>query len=131
MESILSLVATFIAIVAILAINHIVYKREKTLLEINEKYKKLFNYSLEDCVELRRLVVSTDKEKQAYKKAINDCIENFNKVYSNTKLSFDEANCAFVIEDIDVNDSLPTEEEITQHDEKDNENQQPIQCVTP
>ena len=122
MEFILSLAAVLIAFVAMLAINYVVYKREKTLLEINEKYKKFFNYSLEDCVELKRLVVSTDKEKQAYKKAIDDCIENFNKVYSNTKLHFDEDKCAFVIEDIDVDDNLPTEEEITQQNEKDNEN---------
>ena len=122
MEFILSLAAVLIAFVAMLAINYVVYKREKTLLEINEKYKKFFNYSLEDCVELKRLVVSTDKEKQAYKKAIDDCIENFNKVYSNTKLHFDEDKCAFVIEDIDVDDNLPTEEEITQQNENDDEN---------
>ena len=122
MEFILSLAAVLIAFVAMLAINYVVYKREKTLLEINEKYKKFFNYSLEDCVELKRLVVSTDKEKQAYKKAIDDCIENFNKVYSNTKLHFDEDKCAFVIEDIDVNDSLSTEEEIIQQNENNNEN---------
>ena len=122
MEFILSVVAMLVAFVAMLAINYVVYKREKTLLEINEKYKKFFNYSLEDCVELKRLVVSTDKEKQAYKKAIDDCIENFNKVYSNTKLHFDEDKCAFVIEDIGVNDSLPTEEEIIQQNENNNEN---------
>lgn len=122
MEFILSVVAMLVAFVAMLAINHIVYKREKTLLEINEKYKKLYNLSLEDCVELRRLVVSIDEEKVAYKKAIYDCIENFNRVYSNTKLHFDEDKCAFVIEDIDVNDSLPTEEEITQQNEKEDEN---------
>ena len=122
MEFILSLAAVLIVFVAMLAINYVVYKREKTLLEINEKYKKFFNYSLEDCVELKRLVVSTDKEKQAYKKAIDDCIENFNKVYSNTKLHFDEDKCAFVIEDIDVDDNLPTEEEITQQNENDDEN---------
>ena len=123
MEFILSLAAVLIAFVAMLAINYVVYKREKTLLEINEKYKKFFNYSLEDCVELKRLVVSTDNKKEAYKKAIDDCIENFNKVYSNTKLHFDEDKCAFVIEDIDVNDSLPTEEEITQQNENKDENQ--------
>ena len=122
MEFILSLAAVLIVFVAMLAINYVVYKREKTLLEINEKYKKFFNYSLEDCVEFKRLVVSTDKEKQAYKKAIDDCIENFNKVYSNTKLHFDEDKCAFVIEDIDVDDNLPTEEEITQQNENDDEN---------
>ena len=122
MEFILSLAAVLIAFVAMLAINYVVYKREKTLLEINEKYKKFFNYSLEDCVELKRLVVSTDKEKQAYKKAIEDCIENFNRVYSNTKLHFDEDKCAFVIEDINMGDSLTTEEEITQQTENNDEN---------
>ena len=65
MEFILSLTTMLIAFVAMLAINYVVYKREKTLLEINEKYKKFFNYSLEDCVELKRLVVSTDNEKEA------------------------------------------------------------------
>ena len=126
MEFILSLAAVLIAFVAMLAINYVVYKREKTLLEINEKYKKFFNYSLEDCVELKRLVVSTDKEKQAYKKAIDDCIENFNKVYSNTKLHFDEEKCAFVIEDINVDNSLTTEEEMTQQTKNNDENQQSI-----
>ena len=126
MEFILSLVAAFVAMVGFLALCLIVYQREKTLLEINEKYNKLYNLSLEECAELRRLVVSTDKEKQAYKKAIDDCIENFNKVYSNTKLSFDEDKCAFVIEDIDVDDSLPTEEEITQQTKNNDENQQSI-----
>lgn len=108
----------------VLAINYIIYKREKTLLEINEKYKKLYDCSLDDCVELRELVVSTDNEKEAYRKAIDDCIEMFNATYSNTRLSFDEAKCAFVIEDIDVDDSLPTEEKkITQQDENKDENQ--------
>lgn len=122
MEFILSLTTMLIAFVAMLAINYVVYKREKALLEINEKYKKFFNYSLEDCVELKRLVVSTDKEKQAYKKAIDDCIENFNRIYSNTKLHFDEDKCAFVIEDINMGDSLTTEEEITQQTENNDEN---------
>ena len=122
MEFILSLAAMFVMAAVVLAINYVVYKREKTLLEINEKYKKFFNYSLEDCVELKRLVVSTDEEKEAYRKAINDCIEMFNATYSNTKLSFDEAKCAFVIEDIDVDDNLPTEEEITQKTENNDEN---------
>ena len=126
MEFILSLTTMLIAFVAMLAINYVVYKREKTLLEINEKYKKFFNYSLEDCVELKRLVVSTDNEKEAYKKAIYDCIENFNRVYSNTKLHFDEDKYAFIIEDINVNDNLLTEEEITQQNEKEDENQQSI-----
>ena len=121
-DFILVLVAMLVAFVAMLAINHIVYKREKTLLEINEKYKKFYNLSLEECVELKSLLVSTDKEKEAYKKAIYDCIENFNRVYSNTKLHFDDDKCAFVIEDVDVDDSLPTEEEINEQNEKDNEN---------
>ena len=123
MEFILSVVAMLVAVIAMLAINHIIYMREKILLEINEKYKRFYNRSLDDCVELERLVVSTDNEKEAYKKAICDCIENFNRVYSNTKLHFDEDKCAFVIEDIDVNDSLPTKEEITQQNENNNENQ--------
>ena len=119
-------ILVLVAFVAMLAINHIIYKREKTLLEINEKYKKFYNLSLEECVELKSLLVRTEKEKEAYKKAIYDCIENFNRVYSNTKLSFDEELCAFIVEDIDVDDSLPTEEEITPQNEKDNENQQSI-----
>ena len=123
MEFILSLMTAFVAMVGLLALSYIVYQREKTLLEINEKYKKFYNLSLEDCVELKRLVVSIDEEKVAYKKAIDDCIEMFNATYSNTRLSFDEAKCAFVIEDIDVDDSLPTEEEITQQNEKEDENQ--------
>ena len=122
MEFILSLLAMLVVFVVMLAINYVVYKREKTLLEINEKYKRFYNRSLDDCVELRELVVSTDNEKEAYRKAIDDCIENFNRVYSNTRLSFDEAKCAFVIEDIDVDDSLTTEKEITQENEKEDEN---------
>ena len=122
MEFILSLLAMLAMAVVVLAINYIIYKREKTLLEINEKYKKLYDCSLEDCVELRELVVSTDEEKEAYRKAIYDCIEMFNATYSNTKLSFDEENRAFVIEDIGVDDNLPTEEEITQQNENNNEN---------
>ena len=122
MEFILSLAAAFVAMAGMLALSYIVYQREKTLLEINEKYKRFYNRSLDDCVELRELVVSTDNEKEAYRKAINDCIENFNATYSNTRLSFDEEKYAFVIEDIDVDDNLPTEEEITQQNEKQDEN---------
>ena len=122
MEFILSLAAMLIVFVAMLAINYVVYQREKTLLEINEKYKRFYNRSLEECVELKSLLVSTDNEKEAYRKAIDDCIEMFNATYSNTRLSFDEAKCAFVIEEIDVDDSLPTEEEITQQTENNNEN---------
>ena len=126
MEFILSLAAMLVVFVAMLAINYIVYKREKTLLEINEKYKRFYNRSLDDCVELRKLVVRIDEEKVAYKKAIYDCIEMFNATYSNTRLSFDEEKCAFVIEDINMGDSLTTEEEITQQTENNNENQQSI-----
>ena len=122
MEFILSVVAMLIAVIAMLVINHIIYKREKTLLEINEKYKKFYNLSLEECVELKSILVRTDKEKEAYRKAIDDCIEMFNATYSNTRLSFDEAKCAFVIEDVDVDDSLTTEKEITQENEKEDEN---------
>ena len=122
MEFILSLAAMFAMAAVVLAINYIIYKREKTLLEINEKYKKFYNRSLDDCVELRELVVSTDNEKEAYRKAIDDFIEMFNATYSNTRLSFDEEKCVFVIEDIDVDDNLPTEEEITQQNENDDEN---------
>ena len=126
MEFILSLAAMFAMAAVVLAINYIIYKREKTLLEINEKYKRFYSRSLDDCVGLRELVVSIDNEKEAYRKAIDDCIEMFNATYSNTRLSFDEAKCAFVIEDIDVDDNLSTEEEITLQNEKDNENQQSI-----
>ena len=123
MEFILSVAAVLIVFVAMLAINYVVYKREKTLLEINEKYKRFYNRSLDDCVELRELVVSTDNEKEAYRKAIYDCIEMFNATYSNTRLSFDEEKCSFVIEDIDVDDKPTTEEEITQQEGNSNENQ--------
>ena len=122
MEFILSLTAAFVAMAGMLALSYIVYQREKTLLEIIEKYKKYYNYFLDDWGELKRLLIRTDKEKEAYKKAIDDCIEMFNATYSNTRLSFDEAKCAFVIEDIDVDDSLPTEEEITQQNENNDEN---------
>ena len=126
MEFILSLTAAFVAMAGMLALSYIVYQREKTLLEINEKYKRFYNRSLDDCVELRELVVSTDNEKEAYRKAIDDCIEMFNATYSNTRLSFDEEKCAFVIEDIDVDDSLPTKEEITQQNENNDENKQSV-----
>ena len=115
-------ILVLVAFVAMLAINHIIYKREKTLLEISEKYKSLYFHLLDEDLDLRKIIVKTDREKDAYKKAIYDCIENFNEVYSNTKLSFDEEVCAFVVEDIDVDDSLPTEEEITQQNENNNEN---------
>ena len=119
-------ILVLVAFVAMLAINHIIYKREKILLEISEKYKRLYFHLLDEDLDLRKIIVKTDREKEAYKKAIYDCIENFNEVYSNTKLSFDEELCAFVVEDIDVDDSLPTKEEITPQNKNNNENQQSI-----
>ena len=112
-----------IAFVAMLAINYVVYKREKTLLELVGKYKYFYFRQMDDWYELKKALVRSNNEAIAYRKAIDDCIENFNATYSNTKLSFDEAKCAFVIEDVDVDDSLPTEEEITQENENNNENQ--------
>ena len=123
MEFILKLTTMLIASATVLVVNYVVYKREKTLLEIIEKYKKYYNYLLDDWGELKRLLISTDNEKEAYRKAIDDCIEMFNATYSNTRLSFDGAKYAFIIEDIGVDDSLPTEEEITQQNENKDENQ--------
>ena len=126
MEFILSLTAAFVAMAGMLALSYIVYQREKTLLEINGMYKKYYLWMLDTWRDVKNQLIDANLEKEAYRKAINDCIESFNKVYSNTKLSFDEAKCAFVIEDIDVDDSLPTEEEITQENENKDENEQSI-----
>ena len=123
MEFVLSLAAMFIAIVAMLAINYFIYKREKTLLELVEKYKSFYFRLLDEWAELKKTLVRVNNEREAYRKAIDDCIENFNAVYSNTKLSFDEDKCAFVIEDIVSDDETPTEEEITQQTENKDENQ--------
>ena len=123
MEFILSVVAMLVAVIAMLAINHVIYKREKTLLEINGMYKKYYLWMLDTWRDVKNQLIDAKLGKEAYRKAINDCIENFNATYSNTKLSFDEAKCAFVIEDIDVDDNLPTEEEIMQQTENNNENQ--------
>ena len=123
MEFTLSLAAMFIAIVAMLAINHLIYKREKSLLEINEKYKSFYFRLLDEWTELKKTLSRVYDEKEAYRKAIDDCVENFNAIYSNTKLSFDEDKCAFVIEDIVSDDEIPTEEEITQQTENKDENQ--------
>ena len=123
MEFVLSLAAMFMAIVAMLAINYFIYKREKTLLELVEKYKSLYFRLLDEWAELKKTLVRVNNEREAYRKAIDDCIENFNAVYSNTKLSFDEDKCAFVIEDIVSDDETPTEEEITQQTENKDENQ--------
>ena len=126
MEFILSVVAMLVAVIAMLAINHVIYKREKTLLEINGMYKKYYLWMLDTWRDVKNQLIDANLKKEAYRKAINDCIENFNATYSNTKLSFDEAKCAFVIEDIDVDDNLPTEEEITPQNENKDENQQSI-----
>ena len=123
MEFILSLAAMFAMAAVVLAINYIIYKREKTLLEINGMYKKYYLWMLDTWRDVKNQLIDANLGKEAYRKAINDCIENFNDTYSNTKLSFDEAKCTFVIEDIDVGDNLPTEEEIMQQTENNNENQ--------
>ena len=122
MEFILSVVAMLVAVIAMLAINHVIYKREKTLLEINGMYKKYYLWMLDTWRDVKNQLIDANLRKEAYRKAIDDCIENFNKVYSNTKLHFDEEKCAFVIEDVDVDDSLPTEEEIAPQNEKEDEN---------
>lgn len=123
MEFIVSLAVMFIAIVAMLAINHFIYKREKTLLELVEKYKSFYFRLLDEWAELKKALVRVNNEREAYRKAIDDCVKNFNMVYANAKLSFDEGKCAFVIEDIVSDDEMPTEEEITQHTENNDENQ--------
>lgn len=122
MEFILSVAAVLIVFVAMLAINYIVYKREKTLLEINGMYKKYYLWMLDTWRDVKNQLIDANLEKEAYRKAIDDCIEMFNATYSNTRLSFDEAKCAFVIEDIDVDDNLSAKEEITQQNENNDEN---------
>ncbi|MGN1173718.1 MAG: hypothetical protein ACI4SO_08010 [Muribaculaceae bacterium] len=123
MNFIISLATVMVVFVTMLLLQHIVYKREKSLLDINNAYKNAFHSLFKDKVEYARLVVQLNEEKQAYKKAIDDCIENFNAVYANTKLSFDEDKCAFVIEDIPVGDTTTTKEEINAQNENKDENQ--------
>lgn len=115
--------AGLLILVTTLLISYVVYKREKTLLELAEKYKSFYFRQLDDWYELKKALVRSNNEAIAYRKAIDDCIENFNAIYSNTKLSFDEGKCAFVVEDIDTDDETPTEEEITQQTENKDENQ--------
>ena len=115
--------AGLLILVTTLLVSFVVYKREKTLLALVEKYKYFYFRQMDDWYELKKTLVRSNNEAIAYRKAIDDCIENFNAIYSNTKLSFDEDKCAFIIEDIDVDDSLPTEEEITQQTENKDENQ--------
>lgn len=123
MNFIISLATVMVVFVSMLLLQYIVYKREKSLLDINSAYKRFSHSLLKEKIETAELVVRLNEEKQAYRKAIDDCIENFNAVYSNTKLSFDEGKCAFVIEDIVSDDEMPTEEEITQQTENKDENQ--------
>lgn len=115
--------AGLLILVTTLLISFVVYKREKTLLELMEKYKSFYLRQLNDWYELKKALVRSNNEAIAYRKAIDDCIENFNAIYSNTKLSFDEGKCAFVIEDIVSDDEMPTKEEITQQNKEENENQ--------
>ena len=122
MEFILSLTAAFVAMAGLLALGYIVYQREKTLLELVEHYKHLYYQEFNEHYDTRKEMLHLNNKCSAYKTAIDDFIEMFNATYSNTRLSFDEAKCAFVIEDVDVDDSLPTEEKITQQTENNNEN---------
>ena len=122
MQILISILLGVLIVICFLAVNHITYKRESTLLEINWKYKALLKELTRELDEARDCIEVLEEENEGYNKAIHDCIENFNAIYSNTKLSFDEDKCAFIIEDIDVDDSLPTEEEITQQTENKDEN---------
>lgn len=117
MEFALSLAAMFIAIVAMLAINLFIYKREKTLLEINESYRDLNYHLFDELFETRKVAKSLSNELDEYRSKIFDFISYFNATYSNTKLDFDEDKRMIVIEDIDTDDETSTEEEITQQTE--------------
>ena len=55
----IDLILVLVAFVAMLAINHVVYKREKTLLEISEKYKSLYFHLLDEDLDLRKIIVQT------------------------------------------------------------------------
>lgn len=123
MEFALSLAAMFIAIVAMLAINYFIFKREKTLLEINESYRDLNYHLFDELFETRKVVKSLSNELDEYRSKIFDFIAYFNATYSNTKLDFDEDKKMIIVEDIDTDDETPTEEEITQQNEEENENQ--------
>ena len=115
--------AGLLILVTTLLISFVVYKRENALLELISKYKYFYFRQMDDWYELKKALVRSNNEAIAYRKAIDDCVENFNAIYSNTKLSFDEGKCAFVIEDIVSDDEMPTEEEITQQTENKDENQ--------
>lgn len=123
MEFALSLAAMFIAIVAMLAINYFIYKREKMLLEINESYRDLNYHLFDELFETRKVAKSLSNELDGYRSKIFDFISYFNATYSNTKLDFDEDKRMIVIEDIVSDDETSTEEEITQQTENKDENQ--------
>ena len=123
MEFIIGILASICLAIAVLYLDYIVFKREKKLMELVEHYKHLYYQEFNEHYDTRKEMLHLNNKCSAYRRAIYDCIENFNATYSNTRLSFDEAKCAFVIEDIDVDDSLPTEEEITQQNENEDENQ--------
>ena len=110
MQILISILLGVLIVICFLAVNHITYKRESTLLEINWKYKALLKELTRELDEARDCIEVLEEENEGYNKAIHDCIENFNAIYSNTKLSFDEDKCAFVIEDIVSDDETPTEE---------------------
>lgn len=114
MQILISILLGLLVVVCFLALNHIVYKRESALLEINWKYKAQLKALTKELDESRDYIAVLEEENDDYHDAINDCIENFNRVYSNTKLSFDEGKCAFVIEDIDTDDKSSTEGKIMQ-----------------
>lgn len=122
MQILISILLGLLVVVCFLALNHIVYKRESVLLEINWKYKAQLKALTKELDESRDYISVLEEENDDYHDAIHDCIENFNRVYSNTKLSFDEGKCAFVIEDIDTDDKSSTEEEIMQQNENTDEN---------
>lgn len=121
MQILISILLGLLVVVCFLALNHIVYKRESALLEINWKYKAQLKALTKELDESRDYIAVLEEENDDYHDAINDCIENFNRVYSNTKLSFDEGKCAFVIEDIDTDDKSSTEEEINAQNENNDE----------
>lgn len=121
MQILIYILSGLLVVMCFLALNHIVYKRESALLEINWKYKAQLKALTKELDESRDYIAVLEEENDDYHDAINDCIENFNRVYSNTKLSFDEGKCAFVIEDIDTDDKSSTEEEINAQNENNDE----------
>lgn len=114
MQILIYILSGLLVVMCFLALNHIVYKRESALLEINWKYKAQLRVLTKELDDSKDYIAVLEEENKGYNKAIYNCIENFNRVYSNTKLSFDESKCAFVIEDIDTGGKLPTEGKIMQ-----------------